>query len=68
MPSRKLAEVQTGGSGVGIRGMHERLRQFKGKLTIQSDSSGTRVCASIPIPEASPVDQEGGNAPLKAVV
>jgi PAS domain S-box-containing protein len=68
MPSRKLAEVQTGGSGVGIRGMHERLRQFKGKLTIQSDSSGTRVCASIPIPEASRVEQEGGNAPLKAVV
>ena len=30
MSAERLAEVQAGASGVGIRGMRERLRQFKG--------------------------------------
>ncbi len=37
--------------GVGLRGMQERVHQFGGVLTIQSDSSGTTVTASLPLPE-----------------
>ncbi len=51
MSPEKLAEVQSRGSGLGIRGMRERLRQFRGQLRIDSDTSGTRVLVSIPIPE-----------------
>jgi PAS domain S-box-containing protein len=68
MSARKLAEVQSGGSGVGIRGMHERLRQFKGKLSIQSDSSGTRITATIPTLRSPSATKEDGAAPLRAVV
>jgi signal transduction histidine kinase len=53
MSAQKLAEVQSGGSGVGIRGMRERVCQLQGDLEITSDSSGTRVRASIPIPDTA---------------
>ena len=47
----RLDEIQSGGSGVGIRGMRERLRRFGGSMSIQSSSSGTQIIASIPIPK-----------------
>lgn len=49
MSSTRLAEVQAGSSGLGIRGMRERLRQFDGSLNIESGDSGTRVFARIPV-------------------
>jgi PAS domain S-box-containing protein len=52
MSPEKLAEIQSLGTGVGIRGMRERLRHFHGDLTIESDDSGTRVYATLPLPEA----------------
>jgi PAS domain S-box-containing protein len=55
-PSR-LAEIQSGRSGVGIRGMRERLSQFEGTMNIESDSCGTRILATIPMPKSvSPED------------
>ena len=45
----RLATVQSGGSGVGIRGMQERLRQFRGAMKIESNGSGTSVIATIPV-------------------
>jgi signal transduction histidine kinase len=36
-------------SGVGLRGMRERLRQFGGTLQIQSNGQGTRVTATLPV-------------------
>ena len=51
IPAEKLAEIQLSGAGVGIRGMRERLRRFNGELTIQSDGSGTKVTAVIPVPK-----------------
>jgi two-component system NarL family sensor kinase len=51
MSPARLAEIQSHGSGVGIRGIRERLRQFKGQMDIESDSSGTRVLVTIPIPK-----------------
>src|SRR5581483_11240822 len=49
MSPEKLADIQSRGSGVGIRGMRERVRQLHGDILIESDSSGTRVSATIPI-------------------
>ena len=35
--------------GVGVRGMEERVRQFHGKLKIESDLAGTRVIVTLPV-------------------
>ncbi len=59
----RLAEIQSRGSGVGIGGIRERLRQFGGEMRIESNSSGTTVFASIPLPKgASSEDQEPSRA------
>jgi PAS domain S-box-containing protein len=50
MSPERLAEIQSGVSGVGFRGMQERLRSFDGVVTIESDGSGTCVIANIPVP------------------
>ena len=57
MSSERMAEIQSGRSGVGIGGMRERLRQFEGTMNIESDNSGTRIFATIPLKSASPEDQ-----------
>jgi signal transduction histidine kinase len=36
-------------SGVGLRGMHERLRQMGGQLDVQSNGAGTLILATLPI-------------------
>ena len=51
MPPDRLAEIRAGGSGVGLRGMQERLRQFGGEVSIESTGSGTSVAVSIPAPK-----------------
>ncbi|HTS35755.1 MAG TPA: response regulator [Candidatus Solibacter sp.] len=58
MSAQRLAEVQSGSSGVGIRGMRERLIQFKGEIRIESDSTGTRVLVSIPVPKSTAAEDE----------
>jgi signal transduction histidine kinase len=71
MSPERMAEIQSGRSGVGIRGMRERLRQFEGTMNIESDSSGTRIFAIIPLKSASPEDQskiEALQASVKSVV
>ncbi|MGA7685203.1 MAG: PAS domain S-box protein [Terriglobales bacterium] len=66
MSSARLAEILSGRSGVGISGMRERLRQFDGSMKIESDSSGTRIFVTIPLPKtASPEDQSEAE-PLQA--
>ncbi len=52
----KLSELQSGSSGVGIRGMRERVRQFQGDLQIES-KNGTRVVVTIPLPKLKPPAQ-----------
>jgi PAS domain S-box-containing protein len=49
MSAERLAEIQSQGTGVGIRGMRERVSQFRGDLVIESNGFGTRVCASLPL-------------------
>jgi PAS domain S-box-containing protein len=46
----RLLEIQSHGSGVGIRGIRERIRQFHGEMKIESNGSGTSVIVSIPVP------------------
>ena len=64
MSQKQLAEVQSQGVGVGIRGMRERLRQFHGVLTIESDALGTKIVATLPVKtppakEQSTIPQQG---------
>jgi len=49
MSPERLAEIQSHGTGVGIRGMRERVRHFLGDLVIESNGSGTRVHAILPL-------------------
>jgi signal transduction histidine kinase len=46
----RLSEIQSHGSGVGIRGIRERIRQFHGEMKIESNDSGTSVIVTIPVP------------------
>src|SRR5580700_9933864 len=49
MSPERLAEIQSQGTGVGIRGMRERVRHFHGDLVVESGGLGTRICASLPL-------------------
>jgi len=50
IPAEKQLEIKSAGrTGVGFRGMRERLRQLGGTLSIQSNSGGTLVTARIPL-------------------
>ena len=61
----RLLEIQSQGSGVGIRGIRERIRHFHGEMKIESSGSGTSVIVIIPMPrEARSADSE----PLQAAV
>ena len=56
---KRLLDIQSHGSGVGIRGIRERIRQFHGEMKIESNGSGTAVIVSIPMPkEACSADSE----------
>jgi PAS domain S-box-containing protein len=63
MSPERLVEIQSRGSGVGIRGMRERVRQFQGEMKIRSNSSGTHIRVSLPIPpEYSSIDTQQARA------
>jgi PAS domain S-box-containing protein len=49
MSPERLAEIQAQGTGVGIRGMRERVLHFRGDLVIESNGSGTKVYATLPL-------------------
>jgi PAS domain S-box-containing protein len=65
IPPERLAEIRSGGSGVGVRGMQERLHQFGGEMSIEVTGSGTRVSASIPLPKDA---RSTETAPVQAAV
>jgi signal transduction histidine kinase len=53
IPRKRQLKVASGGtSGVGIRGMRERITQLGGNVEINSDGRGTAVIARLPV--ASP--------------
>jgi PAS domain S-box-containing protein len=45
----KLSGERPPSSGVGIRGMRERVRQFQGQMKIDSTPEGTKVIVNLPI-------------------
>ncbi|MGH9401392.1 MAG: PAS domain S-box protein [Terriglobia bacterium] len=49
----KLNRLRSPGSGVGLRGMKERIRQFGGSLNIESNGHGTKVSVNIPLPASA---------------
>jgi signal transduction histidine kinase len=62
MSPERLAEIQSQGTGVGIRGMRERVRHFRGDLVVESNGFGTRVCASLPLKTAVSTSRGGDTA------
>jgi signal transduction histidine kinase len=68
LPAERLSEIQSRGSGVGIRGMRERILQFSGTMSIESDSSGTQIHAVIPIPKTASRGTTGSGEPRQTVV
>jgi signal transduction histidine kinase len=52
-PEKQFEMGSTGITGVGIRGMRERLRQLGGSLEIHSNGEGTLVVARLPATVAS---------------
>jgi signal transduction histidine kinase len=68
MPVERLSEIQSRGSGVGIRGMRERVLQLSGTISIESDGSGTRIHVVIPIPKTALRERTGSDEPLQTAV
>jgi PAS domain S-box-containing protein len=48
MSRERFAEVQSHGTGVGLRGMRERVRQLHGDLSIESNNHGTKISVTFP--------------------
>lgn len=46
----QLASINAGGTGVGIGGMRDRVKQLNGEFKVESDGKGTRV--EVRLPEA----------------
>jgi signal transduction histidine kinase len=57
MSAEKLAEIQSQGKGVGLRGIRERVRSLQGELTIESSSSGTTISVTLPAKKPTLTDQ-----------
>jgi PAS domain S-box-containing protein len=52
----KLAAIQAQRSGVGLTGIHERVRQLHGVTNIQSNTSGTLISVILPISSSESAD------------
>jgi signal transduction histidine kinase len=48
-PEKESLFILSAHTGVGLRGMRERLRQLGGTLQIQSNGHGTQVIATLPV-------------------
>jgi PAS domain S-box-containing protein len=53
IPAAKLEKIRSHGSGVGLRGMRERVTQLGGILEITSNAGGTLVVTTLPNVEPS---------------
>ncbi len=62
IPPNKLENPKSsGGLGIGITGMRERVRQLGGKLEIISDEGGTLIRAELPIQERTAQGRGAGS-------
>ena len=53
MSPERLVEIQAKGSGVGMTGMRERVRQFGGQMNIESNHQGTTISFTLPLSKPS---------------
>jgi signal transduction histidine kinase len=52
IPPEIQSKISSGASsGVGLRGIRERIRPFGGRLEVHSSQEGTRIIATLPLPE-----------------
>ncbi len=68
LPPERLSEIQSRGSGVGIRGMRERALQLSGTMSIESDGSGTRIHVVIPAPKTASRQRTDSDEPVQTAV
>src|SRR5579871_3311801 len=69
IPTEKLDEMTLRGTpGVGLTGMRERVRQLGGHLAIDSDHTGTKIAARMPVPTVdkreTPVPETSSPTPV----
>jgi signal transduction histidine kinase len=57
-PADKLGLVREARSGIGFRGMSERIKHLGGKLEIRSTHAGTTVTATLPLEPGSALGSE----------
>src|ERR1700730_12163074 len=57
IPQEKLGLTLEGWSGLGFRGMAERIRHLGGKLEIRSTNTGTAVTAKLPLERANDFEE-----------
>jgi PAS domain S-box-containing protein len=51
IPAEIQSKISRGeSSGVGLRGIRERIRQFGGRLEVHADQTGTQIIATLPVP------------------
>ena len=64
IPQKRLKRLLEGaaGSGVGLAGMRERMRELGGLLEIRSDRAGTKVIITIPVERTSIDSQQNGES------
>ena len=54
----KLVAIKAQRTGVGMTGMRERIRHFKGGMDIQSNGAGATIVVTIPLPTLSKLESE----------
>jgi signal transduction histidine kinase len=67
IPSARLAELNDGGSGVGMRGMRYRVRQLNGEMDIFSGKTGTTISISLPVQNQKDSVSGGGRRPVESI-
>jgi signal transduction histidine kinase len=56
--AEKLAALKEGRTGVGITGIRERVRHFKGVMDIRSNGTGATISVTLPFPLAALLESE----------
>jgi signal transduction histidine kinase len=64
IPKKKIGEIEAGrASGVGLRGMRERVRQLGGRFKIRSTDKGTVILTRLPLENRMNTRSDGFAAP-----
>ncbi len=69
IPKDRLQRVLESGSGtgVGLAGMRERVRDLGGSMEIKSDDAGTTIVISIPLTELAPTDSQVNSESVRSI-